>query len=340
MDFLCPNCQKMLTVPDQYSGTLMKCPLCQSTFQAPALPAQPAPLAAAPAAVPAASGGAEVYGLKDPPPPAPPAPPVPPLSAVSASTGSAPPALNRAPAPSGPPVPPLPPSTDYKHSYPIYLKPTILAWIAPACLVLIFLFQIFFSWVGYYWGGHAVLSQGAYSIAFGHSGPEKAWQALSGIDTKMAEPTWSPAMLLYIFLSFITMVLAVISAVATLRPDLTLQLPPAVRQLLPYRWAIVGGLCVLLFLLLSGTLVLGFPAEINAHKAVVEKVTQDKDNARTDEEEALRIGKEYNALGVQRTLVLRLVFILQLVAIAGAALAFWVEYRGAQRPLPQLALRF
>ena len=36
MNLLCPNCQKMLQVPEQYAGQLMKCPLCSGTFTVPA----------------------------------------------------------------------------------------------------------------------------------------------------------------------------------------------------------------------------------------------------------------------------------------------------------------
>jgi hypothetical protein len=38
MNLLCPNCQKQLSVGDQYAGQLMKCPLCQGTFTVPTLP--------------------------------------------------------------------------------------------------------------------------------------------------------------------------------------------------------------------------------------------------------------------------------------------------------------
>jgi len=41
MNLLCPNCQKMLQVPEQYAGQLMKCPLCTGTFTVPALPQAP-----------------------------------------------------------------------------------------------------------------------------------------------------------------------------------------------------------------------------------------------------------------------------------------------------------
>src|SRR6266851_964626 len=39
MNLLCPNCQKMITVPDQNAGQMMKCPLCAGTFTAPSFPA-------------------------------------------------------------------------------------------------------------------------------------------------------------------------------------------------------------------------------------------------------------------------------------------------------------
>ena len=53
MNLLCPNCQKPLTVPEQYAGQPMRCPLCSGTFTVPALPTPAAPVAP-PSAVAAA----------------------------------------------------------------------------------------------------------------------------------------------------------------------------------------------------------------------------------------------------------------------------------------------
>ncbi len=39
MSLLCPNCQTMLMVPEQFAGRLMNCPLCRGTFTVPALAA-------------------------------------------------------------------------------------------------------------------------------------------------------------------------------------------------------------------------------------------------------------------------------------------------------------
>src|SRR5262245_50174298 len=40
MDIQCPGCQKRLSIPDQFAGQLVKCPMCAGMFTAPALPPQ------------------------------------------------------------------------------------------------------------------------------------------------------------------------------------------------------------------------------------------------------------------------------------------------------------
>ena len=93
MNLLCPNCQKPLTVPEQYAGQPMRCPLCAGTFTVPALPQTPAP-------PPAPAAPSDVYGVQGagspPPTGAPPQPdlglPEPPPAGPSPITGTPPPA--------------------------------------------------------------------------------------------------------------------------------------------------------------------------------------------------------------------------------------------------------
>jgi hypothetical protein len=120
MDFRCPSCQKDLTVPDEYAGQLMKCPLCQNTFQAPALP---------PPVAPTPSPGPGTYSVEAPPT-VPAAPP--PGEAVSTRRVDTPPA-------------PPPPPGDYTHTSTIWVSPRVVPWITPAALLLIFVLT-FFSW--------------------------------------------------------------------------------------------------------------------------------------------------------------------------------------------------
>jgi hypothetical protein len=120
MDFRCPNCQKDLTVPDEYAGQLMKCPLCQNTFQAPALPPP-----VAPSSPPSPQG---TYGvITEPAPPAPP-PEAPRRKKETPAT-----------------PPPSVPTGDYVHTRTIWISPRCVPWVAPVVLMLAFLFT-FFTW--------------------------------------------------------------------------------------------------------------------------------------------------------------------------------------------------
>src|SRR5947209_7552603 len=119
MNLLCPNCQKPLTVPEQYAGQPMRCPLCQGTFTVPAPPAPPPPLD---------------FGL----PPGP-----------SSVTGAPPP-------PSGPPptytedhpsFPAAPTPEGYQRKYTVWFSPRVLQYVAPVALFLVFVLT-FFAWTG------------------------------------------------------------------------------------------------------------------------------------------------------------------------------------------------
>lgn len=125
MDFRCPNCQKDLTVPDEYAGQLMKCPLCQNTFQAPALP---------PPVAPSPPAGPDTYPVTTEPPPAPP------------PAQEAP--RRKKEAPAAPPPPPPVPTGDYTRTSTIWISPRVVPWVAPTALLLAFLLT-FFPWAGY-----------------------------------------------------------------------------------------------------------------------------------------------------------------------------------------------
>jgi hypothetical protein len=341
----------MLTVPDQYAGTLMKCPLCQSTFQAPALPAKPGPLApaAAPMAAPPPPGGEDIYGLKDPIAAPPPLSSAPPLGSVSASTGSAPPALNRVS--SQPPPPPLGTSTEYHSGFTIPFSPKVLPYVAPACLFLVFVLS-FFSWVGYFYGGSGLLTQSAWRAMIGSAyepNPGK-WSTISGLtlDKDKGPPGAvyaPPGMNLLVLLWLPVFLLALAVSVASLViPLAKVKLPPAVEPHQRYRWGLAGVLALLSLLVLLPVLLLGFSLESSAWAAADAKVAAiKKDNPSSihDEEEASLVRwREYQALGVHRTTAFRVVLLLELIAAIAAGLAFWLDYRGTGQPIPQLAMRW
>lgn len=145
MNLLCPNCQKPLTVPDQYAGQLMKCPLCNGTFSVPGL----APPSAPPPPPPSQP---DVFQVSpEPPPPSP----------------RQEPARSRRDATPAPPPPPPPPTSGYQRTFSLTLNPKAAAWVAPAAIVLIFVL-LFFPWVStYLTDGNQWYSQLGWGTGFG-----------------------------------------------------------------------------------------------------------------------------------------------------------------------------
>jgi len=132
MELLCPNCQKKLTVPEQYAGQLMRCPLCQGTFTVPAMPSTVAAEGAEP------FGGLappkpETYGVASEPVAA--APALPPISAETPSAAGTPPPATTA-------AHPATPSTGYSRVCAMRFNPHVIQWL-PLGLVVGFLLTFF-----------------------------------------------------------------------------------------------------------------------------------------------------------------------------------------------------
>jgi hypothetical protein len=338
MNLLCPNCQKMLTVPEQYAGQLMKCPLCAGTFTVPTLP----PIPSAPEPVPA-------------PPPPPPSPPVdtyglrqettPPMPVPPPSFQPEPVPTTSAPASVAPPRPSMPgpsaPPAGYTKSCSVSFCPTTLQWVAPACILLIF-FLTFFTWVGLMPGGVYVLTQGAWSSGFGTTAKY--------IDTSKVFPTKevtelesklgpSYFIMLYDFFFLPTLILTVAMIVLLY---VKIQLPPQIEKFLPYRWGLVAVLNLLIFLFLALQMLMGFNLEArNADRA--KSIVDDAFVGQPDSSE-ISNGKQAKyaeeVARVQRTFWLDLVVLLHLLAVISAALMYWLHQRGESRPLPKMELLY
>jgi hypothetical protein len=128
----------------------MKCPLCQNTFQAPALPPPVAPSPPPPAPGPYAAE-----------PPAAPPPEAPRRKKEKEREKE----RDKEAAPPPPPVP----TSDYAHTRSIWVSPRVVPWVAPAALFVTFLLT-FFSW------GYAGTSLDHIAWGWGWS-PE--WNALT-----------------------------------------------------------------------------------------------------------------------------------------------------------------
>jgi len=175
MDLVCPTCQRKLTIDNRYAGMVVKCPLCNSNLQAPLLlgaappPVLPpaAPLVSAPAAPPPPvnpPAPPSVPSVAPVPPSLPAAPPPAPLPAAEVipavpspaaapSPAASPPALDVAEVIAEPTPITIVRESDYRTSYRVHLRQDIVEWIAPVCVVAVFLLSLF-PW--YYHEAYAV----------------------------------------------------------------------------------------------------------------------------------------------------------------------------------------
>ncbi len=321
MNLLCPNCQKMLTVPEEFAGQLMKCPLCAGTFTVPGLPGT---------GTASSQPESEVYSLRDELPP--------PSRSTSFNTPF--PQPPEAP-PSSPsiPAPPqsAPPPGEYTRTLALRVSPNVLPWIAPACLVLIFFLQ-FPSWGGVYPGGVPAAWQNAWQVAFGiySFDPDLKGDYVRFLDDAKYKPNASALAIFYLLLYFPVSLVTVASVGLGLVP---FNLPPAVEKYLPWRWGIVVAANVVLFLFLALQMLVGFSLD-NQFADWVDKQYESKEPKKTDEQkkEAAERGRYMDSS--IRTVWFKSVLALHSLAVVSAALMFWIDRRGPQRPLPKLELRW
>lgn len=325
MNLLCPNCQKMLTVPDEFAGQMMKCPLCSGTFTVPGLPG------AAPPSSPSTGPETDVYSIRHEP-----------------SPPSSPPPLSFSPPPPPPPLPetattltPAPkPSlthTDYQHSLSGALNPHVLPWIAPLCLLLVFFLQ-FVDWDGIYPGGVPAVTGNAWYAAFGTYTVDGDLKNLVhfGEDDKL-KPGVSILTIFYLILFFPALLVTIASVVL---PMLQIKLPAQVERLMPWRWGIVAAANLLVFLFLALQLLLGFSLD-SRYRDWVDKETKSTESNPTTQEKKTADARRGELLErLRHTFWLRLVVLLHLIAIISSALMFWIDRRGVIRPLPKWELKW
>ncbi len=324
MNLLCPNCQKMLTVPEDFAGQLMKCPLCSGTFTVPGLPGSATP------ALPASEPETDIYSVRHEPSPPPAPAPLPELELSPPSTATTP-TLPPAPAP-------CLAAQDYAHVLAGSLNPRVLPWIAPVCLVLIFFLQ-FPDWDGLYPGGVPAATANAWGAAFGSYPPDGDLKDLvPALADEKYKPGVSVLTIFYLILFFPALIVTLASVIL---PLLQIKLPPQVEKLMPWRWGIVAAANLILFFFLGLQLLLGFSLD-SSYRDWVEKQTKSemKENPNTQERKLAEVHRGEFLNMLRQTVWLRLVVLLHLVAILGSLLMFWTERRGTLHPLPRLELRW
>lgn len=260
-------------------------------------------------------------------------------------------------APATSPPPPLPEGYTAKLSVPF--APFALQFVAPAAVFLIFVLS-FFSWVGISPGGVTEVSQSAWGAAFGgytadeKVGPDWATKKDKSDEQKKLEPGADVPLIFYVLLLIPTLLVTGACLAAGFVGD---KLPPAIQPVLAWRWAIVGGLNLILLGFLGMTLVFGFSLEgklkdevkddkarrfLGSASAYAYGLSASPSRASPDKAENEKDRKEREAAravlldAAHRTVALNLVVVLHLLAILCAALCLWVNKRDYRKPTPRL----
>lgn len=323
MNLLCPNCQKTLTVPEQFAGQLMKCPLCSGTFTVPALPpaGEPAPAEPSEPSRPAAESA--------------PAFAAPPLSSPEpAFSAPAEPAFKTAS-----PTPAAATASSGPRQVSLHLREGYLKWIPPAALLIVFVLH-FFPWLGIYPGGVPAVTQNAWGAAFNltpYTDPDM--KELFSLPAEVEKNlTVSPLILFYLFPTFL--VTLAFTLFVTLQPIANFKVPPQVQQLLPWKYAILAGLNALLLLFLVLQLLLNFSLESAYTDLVYKKYESQAAGSKTHELKKVEAERGMELQKLRRTVWLRLSFVLHLLAAGAAGLVYWLEKRGPDAPTPVLEWRW
>jgi hypothetical protein len=244
------------------------------------------------------------------------------------------------PAPTPAYVPPQPPPAGYQHSAVYTLNAKVIPWIAPVCLVLIF-FLIFFSWTGAFPAGYGVYTQSGFQAIWGwfstDSVGDEVLKRAEDIHQNISA-NWV-GMLLYFLLVLVSLVLAF---APTILKQTSVRLPPTVQQVLPWRTALLSGAIVIAFLVLVLQLWggLGLERALTApthasFESEYKAANSAEKREKVEIQEAMQIGQ----LHLRRTFALRLLFLLQLLAIMGIGLEVWLERRGP-RPMPRIQVQW
>jgi hypothetical protein len=361
MRVFCPSCNEPININDDQAGKTTVCPLCKATFNAPSLFGSDGSAADASSRAPSELAP---YGLA-PEPAAAPSPKPTSTFGVPAAGQTTPSPVSNVPQPQAP-LPPLPPfpsttapreraaseppkgaeTTGHARSIGFSISPEIIQWVAPVCLGIA-VFLTFFSWNGAFPGGHAVYTQGPWRAMFGHIDTDPVGEKVLHMNpvkapegkTRLEDDVHMNLMMfVYLLLLLGTFALAVFF---TLLPNLSIQVPPNIRQVEPWRMLIVAGLALFLLLILGLESARGFGLE-NALKERAAADNKEQIENPTEEDvkkSEIKEGQFLGSLNVRHTLALDLEFWMLLVAAVGAAATFVINRR-TDRPTPRVEFRW
>ena len=324
---LCPQCEKLVELPDAAAGGTADCPLCAKLIVVPA------------AYAPSVASGGGLASLPPPPVVEPPKAAPPP--------GMKPEVLTPPPAPqpdAPPPTPGVP--TGYGRVLSLTFSPGWLAWV-PVAGVTFAVALTLFTWAGTYPGGIRVYSQNPWWALFGEMstdpGPDELQKEEAEIGKLLSGNRWMigylPLLLLGAFLLWIERVV---------KNPTILNMPGPLAWLpglWPKRFALLTALTGLLLTFLVFQGLRGFGLESALRERVAAKFAKEQEAADTskatsqNQKVAVLKGEEFAKYHYQTTTPFRLAVLAHALAFVAMLVRWWLHRRGA-KPYPRLLMQW
>jgi hypothetical protein len=196
-----------------------------------------------------------------------------------------------------------------------------------------------------YPGGIGVVTQSGWQTAFGGYSMDQVWLKYNTEDMNFLRENLGISLLMVFYLLVLipSLLLAVFGTLIQLKL-IPVELPPSLSPYWSFRPLVLALLVVAGLVLLAVQLFTGFSLEnvTKRHadaKALRAQPEQNQGNWTAEDHQryAMDAGKEYGHYNLHRSAWLRLAFVLQFVALFGAALEYWVARRGAL-PSPRIDL--
>ena len=308
---MCGQCGALNQVPESAAGTKLPCTTCGAILDIPA------------AYTPTVANDGGLPTAPKPPEPAP--APVPP------------PGLNLA-ALNPQPIPAAPVSTE-SGTFTLRLNPLWLDWVPAAAVTLAFLCTFFF-WFGSYPGGTRVYAQNPWLSLIGDMSvsplPEKLIDDEKEIEANLRGNRW---LIAYIPLMFAALGLFWVERFLKNPTPTTVPGPLAwLPGIWPQRYAVLTGLALLLFLLLSIQTWRGYGVEHAIQMRVNKLYAEEESQADTTPKRQMvtvKKGRDMAKYALEGTTPLEVALFAQGLAFAAMAGRWWLHRRG-NKPLPAI----
>jgi hypothetical protein len=314
MRVICPHCQKTVTIVDRLAEQAAQCPECKNVFDAPslmhALPDEPRPTP------------------EPPPPPPPPFTPAPP-----AAVASQPPTRNNASAAQTTPA----------GGVRFAIKQSVIRWLGPVGLVLLFLMS-FFNWVGAYPAGYGVYTQSGWQMIGGWFSTDEARDEIFARESQLNAVSTGSVSIALVLIFLIPIVL--IAALDLAEEHVTFTIPDIVQKVWPHRLTVLAIASLIFFGLLTARCIFGLGLETAVEDMAYKQVAVPKLDANAPPEtpkdktrQELRRAEEIARLGVRRTWGWRLAYGAAALAVIGYGLELMFQRRG-RRPEPVVEIHW